>query len=455
MDASAAIKVRRQLNTLAPISRLPTEVLLHIIVLARGEFCASAGCRDETSDKLIRLTHVCSFWRTAALAQASLWSNVVVCIWKWDQLEEWIRRSRNAPLNVSYHCHWLWAMDSDNWGEIIEDPTASEILTLILKEASRIRYLDVTLPDVMLNAAEWPNAESFHRLDFLKIVALPSTKRAECEFEGFPAKDIITSTHVSTLYLHGYSNPWSPSLFPPFLTNLDLRIGPWSLGFEGLTWSTICTELRRLPLLESLTLVDVLTSLPRQVAEEDCHAIHLPRLRDLCIKDISIAIRRFLEGLETPTQHLRHKTVVVRDCFWNEENNVSPADDACQLLLALRKFFALPLDTERELNSSSPILPRSLVHSVRFTSGDGAPEIECWRDLLNEDDIINTHPQADLVFGAEEGYWCTPLKTDDNPLGIEAMSVALVLDVLDLQSVTQLSLQGPVMDKYGRSSTLR
>ena len=87
-------------NENAPISRLPSEVLLHICRLA----CPRTTHRSL--HEVIALTHVCRFWRETLLSCPIIWSHIYV--WR-DSPQPLasvlLQRSRGVPLTVNIQCY--------------------------------------------------------------------------------------------------------------------------------------------------------------------------------------------------------------------------------------------------------------------------------------------------------------------------------------------------------------
>ena len=79
-------------NTLAPINRIPPEVLSLIPDhLDEGEYDKS----------LITVTHVCHGWRDAFTSRSSLWTRLHFT--NVDKTRTYIQRSRTSPLNIFLH----------------------------------------------------------------------------------------------------------------------------------------------------------------------------------------------------------------------------------------------------------------------------------------------------------------------------------------------------------------
>ncbi|KAE9407239.1 hypothetical protein BT96DRAFT_150934 [Gymnopus androsaceus JB14] len=123
-------------NIIAPIRRIPMEILSEIFELAH---LPNDGIFHSKHD-IVLYTHnfssVCAAWRKVALATPRLWSKL--CFHegykskpfesKAEQVKEWINRSRGLPLDV-YLCFYREA--------------SSSFLEQILNYCHRIRTLDV------------------------------------------------------------------------------------------------------------------------------------------------------------------------------------------------------------------------------------------------------------------------------------------------------------------------
>jgi hypothetical protein len=89
-----ALKTRR--NTLAPISRLPTELLSRIfITIAYSHFDSSNG---TDLSWIYAVTAVCGHWRAIALECPGLWCFIGFMYPIWT--EEMLKRSKMAPLVI-------------------------------------------------------------------------------------------------------------------------------------------------------------------------------------------------------------------------------------------------------------------------------------------------------------------------------------------------------------------
>ncbi|EPS93713.1 hypothetical protein FOMPIDRAFT_1135667, partial [Fomitopsis schrenkii] len=90
--------INTQLNALAPVSRIPPEVLSEIF-LHTAERVAALGSSPPRVRDWIRVTHVCRHWRETALQCTALWSRVDVPALP-ERLSEFLSRSKDAPLSM-------------------------------------------------------------------------------------------------------------------------------------------------------------------------------------------------------------------------------------------------------------------------------------------------------------------------------------------------------------------
>ena len=81
-------------NQLAPISILPAEILARIFhFVAFSEEPYLLGC-------VLRVTHVCRWWRQIALDDSTLWTHFSTSPWSKEWIAERPSRARNAPLVI-------------------------------------------------------------------------------------------------------------------------------------------------------------------------------------------------------------------------------------------------------------------------------------------------------------------------------------------------------------------
>jgi len=118
-------------NTLAPINRVPPDVLSLI-----------PDYRETTDKELIKLTHVCRSWREIFISRASLWT-FLACE-DFDKTSVYIQRSKQSPLEVQ--------IDQENFEMLLlVEPHVGRLKALTLsffgRDASRLtKHLSSTAP---------------------------------------------------------------------------------------------------------------------------------------------------------------------------------------------------------------------------------------------------------------------------------------------------------------------
>jgi hypothetical protein len=81
--------VRSMKNSLAPINRIPPEILSLIPDYYR---------EDDMDEDLVALTHVCRGWRDAFISRSSLWTKLDLI--DTDKTHTYIQRSQSSPLEL-------------------------------------------------------------------------------------------------------------------------------------------------------------------------------------------------------------------------------------------------------------------------------------------------------------------------------------------------------------------
>ena len=100
--------VRSVQNSLAPINRIPPDVLSFI-----PDYCHA----DDADQDLIALSHVCRHWRDVFISRSSLWTQLDFM--NIDQTGAYIQRSRSSSLEV------YLAKDGDD--TYLDDTERSEV----------------------------------------------------------------------------------------------------------------------------------------------------------------------------------------------------------------------------------------------------------------------------------------------------------------------------------------
>jgi hypothetical protein len=206
--------LKSQLNALALISQLPTEILHQILSFRAAHFVepfrlSLMSKATAPMDLLpwIKVTHVCRKWREVALSDAVLWSQITPAQPSWAL--EMLSRSGQAPLSFTADYFDL-------------SPRGYEAARAVIQQLSRIRELSLIIPQPNVMRA-WlvqpaPILKSFSVRVFRELSpqALP-----EPLFQGVAPK----LRHMS---LDNCKIPWNSPLFNGLtvlrLANLVLRI---------------------------------------------------------------------------------------------------------------------------------------------------------------------------------------------------------------------------------------
>ena len=137
------IRERRAINGLLPISRLPPELVIHIMRIA-----ASFPIPEDIHKPwaLVVVTQVYHHWRAVALSTPSLWCNIVLLSPRVEHLEEWLKRSKGLPVFIA-HSSRFWK----------EEDTHTVALTNVLKDNwRRLRALVIRLSAPYVWELNWP-----------------------------------------------------------------------------------------------------------------------------------------------------------------------------------------------------------------------------------------------------------------------------------------------------------
>lgn len=276
----AIADIRIELNKLAPISRLPPEILLEVFIIY-ADICRLPVRNLARKDKIprnawLRVTHICHAWRTLAISYPRLWTHIDIL--RSDAVKEWLHRSKSLPLDVSNAS----ASSSTTFGRL---PAARRIeaLLLALQESHRIRNLEIRYPRFAVGYETFELAWQQRRTTMLQSVALTT------HFDWYGPKG---GTPIITRLLRGMPERLERlELTDSYLLCKDLMYpdalkflkqckwtsrGPWAE-----TIPEILGVLGASPLLEALHLQDMEPGVDPMRDMSLVPVIHLPNLRTL------------------------------------------------------------------------------------------------------------------------------------------------------------------------------
>ncbi|KAH6901498.1 hypothetical protein BKA70DRAFT_1308836 [Coprinopsis sp. MPI-PUGE-AT-0042] len=246
--------VRSQRNRLAPISRLPVEMLTNIFLECAASPWPTSNSKKEGSSALYTkwtvVSHVCRQWRDVALGCSELWStlNQKMSV-KW--MEAMIERSKASPISILNY----------NPGAIDPKTNKSQTLLKALSETGKLRKIELRLGVVHWNEEAAKVISSLNSpapflVDFSMTVHLSIRGRSLRSLpRDFLGGDAPMLRRLELIHCHP---SWNPTLFSPNLTSLRLTNPPFLTGVldEPSTPSSreFAKVLARIPWLTNLDL---------------------------------------------------------------------------------------------------------------------------------------------------------------------------------------------------------
>jgi len=170
-DLYARIRARKlDRNNLAPISKIPVELLSYIFSLVQRK------CRRESRGNLdwVVVTHICQRWRNIALDNPTLW--VYVPSHRPNWIPEMTRRSKSAMLKIKLNA------------QSFSPSRFSALQTFLAAHLPRVRSISVYPP--------FPPEILLQRL-----------------FQDLPARSTRCLEHLNLQYPLGYPHTSNPTLF--------------------------------------------------------------------------------------------------------------------------------------------------------------------------------------------------------------------------------------------------
>lgn len=266
------IDLKIQRNRLAPISRLPPDVLYKIFFISSRDI-------DLEGIKWTRLTQVCHEWRALALNSPSLWSNPP--LHNYYAAKEMLIRSEGAPLTVETGygaCLWLYN---------------SYIREILETQMHRINCVKVAFQDYDGRRLLSYFPESAPNLKSLTL----------CCFDYYSPNfavpilqhnSLCNMDHLQKMNLDGIGINWESHL-PSSLTSLKIsHIHQSTLPTMTQVWQA----LQKMPLLETLELIDALPTSAQPIRRGK--VIGLDRLQNLKLDTGIAEVESFLQTVVFP-----------------------------------------------------------------------------------------------------------------------------------------------------------
>ncbi|KAF7798076.1 hypothetical protein EIP86_009290 [Pleurotus ostreatoroseus] len=295
--------LRSQYNTLAPISRLPTELLSLIFRAFVDDYWASSeqevyvmpgldiATYESSMCGWLVVLHVCRRWRSVALGEPSLWTRIELRCEPFVTLA--LARSGSLPLDVF--------AGQESFTTPRREYYAPKTLGALLPVFPRLR----TFQWFVTRATE-KAFESGQELQapLMESLILRSTGRNVSSVPGL-AKMYLPRLH--SLTIENGSISLLDTFIRPTLTTLNISFSPAHA-------SELIKALERLPLLQRLVLFGAIR--PRgpsliQRLPPGCHTISLPSLQSLAIETPfrSPDIAHFFDCLDYPVDTMIMLTI--------------------------------------------------------------------------------------------------------------------------------------------------
>src|SRR5712672_32144 len=289
-------------NQLAPISILPAEILARIFhFVAFSEEPYLLGC-------VLRVTHVCRWWRQIALDDSALWAHFSPYPRDKDWIAEQLSRARNAPLVID-----------------LDGSMSKDTSSLFTPHISHTRELYVH------------NFSSFHP-DLVQEISIQKAPVLECLELGMSDNFPLVIEVVGHLFFKGPL----PQLR---VLRVSQIIFPWSLFPRGQLTElevTLTEEVSTMtsndsrhddlnqfigllidcPFLEVLTVENCLPAMLSESSAEQ--TIHLPRLSRLCLGGSSSRVTKLLKMFQLSSSTKLRLNCTSKNTATQNDNDILP-----------------------------------------------------------------------------------------------------------------------------------
>ncbi|TFK65158.1 hypothetical protein BDN72DRAFT_845866 [Pluteus cervinus] len=277
-------------NSLAPISRLPAEVVTIIFVYAQ-DFSKI----KSKSTLAMKISWICRDWRRISLDCSRLWAEIDFAHQR--GVREFISRSRQASLSVTLSCDF-------------------PLVKTILRSSHRMCALDLSWGSFKSNRSTCLDLEVTWTKEtpFLQSLSLYGTT--------IPSIIVSHPPPLQHLQLQNCLFKWDLPLFPS-LTTLSV-IDPT----DTISLKDLLSKLANLPALTNLTLDTVLSYLPFPSGDTEFAHANLPKLQDLTITD---------QNIRQLTKLIRHLSVAKGTVFYVTISELRHGTTPLDLLDAIRQ----------------------------------------------------------------------------------------------------------------------
>ena len=424
----------RQRNLLAPVSRLPLEIVLLVFAYVKDagtrEFKENYGINGANRRDWIRLTHIFRLWREIALCAPSLWSNIHISKRDYKWANAMLQRSQHIPLNVCVNFEGFTRRTRK-----YKDIDAA--LSILEDNLGRCKALSLyNVQPEAFNKFFTPSHDA-SRLRTLRLsVDLHSHSRSMNSI--FLSEHTLHVGALSRLTLIACQLDWNSS-FLRGLTHLKIRF----------YISDAKNFLRALPEMTSLELLDLDDTIQfasavlarPSIGSRSENPISIPTLKYLRILSSMANVAALLSILVLPsTVNVFFSTVL-------DEQNAEGFTHYVEILDVLSTTFSPKFPPASSSSSTSLSTSPNEIKSFRIIRGQDFPcdlRIQAFRTALTQEDMLtctsssssNIPPPAiDCAFAFEFGFNALEEATVTRALGY----------VVPLDHVVTLQLIGKLM----------
>ncbi|KAJ3500652.1 hypothetical protein NLJ89_g9699 [Agrocybe chaxingu] len=410
---AALQECKERRNRLAPVSRLPDEVLSAIFL-----FVSSGAIKvlrnGKYSMKWVAFSQVARHWRMVALDSPTVWQ-LIRLDYSSACVHELLRRSGDASLTVLANASTQW--------QTLDSPKVKLLSTVLthIHRIQRMQLVDIKFSILRALFKDLPVAERLNDL-FIRAPLSPNSDFA------LHADMLANNQRLRNLTLNGcWLDRWDANVLSG-LTSLTL----WNVHDRFLSTDQALDMLQGMSALEYLDMYHALLLSPTQPLNR---VVSLPQLKRLSLTARIPKITNLLDRIALPT------TTAIS----LESDHTLPGNSFISTLrLSLTKFFATPSPANEERKPFTHLIvsckgDRRLILKLSDSYVD---------DTLEQDQPSNVFPvfQLDLDFG-------TAAKVEE--------AIFNLRDVFPLQNVKNLECSALTLQTstwvraYGRMPNVR
>ncbi|KAJ3721143.1 hypothetical protein C8R42DRAFT_669943 [Lentinula raphanica] len=378
-EAVRELKFRR--NLLAPISKLPAEILCAIFMFCNVPETPSNYASYNPHWRWVTVTHISRLWRNTALNCPALWSKPEFTRTEWAH--EMIKRSKMAPLTIEVNSNiWLTPRVLDAVSEGLKHLPRIHEIRLSASRDNMVKLLgDVNRAAPFLRTLTLDvGRNDYHYHPLTEPCMLP---------DDFLAGDASRLSHVELTRCH---LSWDSTLFQ----NVNISfLKVHSPGAPAPTLDQFIGALIGMPQLEVLDLENTLPA-SSVTGSIEKPGVSLPRLRRLRTVGTIDECAIFLQHVVVPPNTIVHLVAKCKDVPEVGSPTLQLVHDVCQHLPVVREI------ASTSKHSSAPLIKSLLVQSSG--PGDGVL-IEAWSTVPKTKLIHPALYPRDITFSPASVGW--------------------------------------------------